>query len=157
MTERLRLKAVDPDDLQILAACLQDALIPLHEMAFMANEHRFMAAFNRFQWELTGTADNQDNLTLSHSALRVEHVREVKYRGLDRNLDGIKFELLTIHAEPGGKGGFDIALLFAGDVAIKLTVSELCLTLEDFGDPWAANVTPHHDLPDKPDRSDEND
>lgn len=147
MSARLRLKAVDRDDLQIIAACLQDALVPLHEMAFMAENRQFMAAFNRFQRERSGTPDSEDKLMLCQSALSIDHVIEVKYRGLDRDLDGIKFELLTVLAEPVEGGGFDIALLFAGDVAIKLRVSELLLTLEDFGDPWATNVTPKHDLP----------
>ncbi len=146
MNHRLRLKAVDQDDLQIMAACLQDALIPLREMAFMARDRRFMAAFNRFQWERSTTPESDDDLMISQAALTIDHVREVKYRGLDQDLEGVKFELLTILAQPAGEHGFDIALLFAGDVAIKLRVSELCLTLADFGDPWAANVTPKHDL-----------
>jgi hypothetical protein len=148
MTKRLRLKAVDQDDLQIIAACLQDALIPLREMAFMAGDRRFMAAFNRFQWERSSAPEHADKLTLSQSALRVDHVQDVKYRGLDRDLDGVKFELLTLIANEVPDQGFDIALLFAGDIAIKLRVSELSLTLEDFGDPWAAGVTPRHDLQD---------
>ena len=150
MNERLRLKAVDPEDLQVMAACLQDALIPLNEMAFMTGEHRFLAAFNRFQWERAATPEKAHSLTLCQSVLRVDRVRDVKYRGLDRDLDGIKFELLTILAEPIDAGGFSIVLLFAGDVAIKLQVSEICLTLEDFGDPWPANIAPQHDLPDMP-------
>ena len=51
MTERLRLRAVDAVDLSVIAACLQDALIPLAEMAYLADERRFMAAFTRFQRE----------------------------------------------------------------------------------------------------------
>ncbi len=151
MSERLRLKAVDQDDLQVMAACLQDALIPLQEMAFMQTDRRFLAAFSRFQRERSGALEGAESLMLCQSVLRVEHVREVKYRGLDRDLDGIKFELLTIIAELAGEDGFDIALLFAGDVAIKLSVGELMVTLEDFGDPWPANVAPQHDLPKAPD------
>ncbi len=151
MSERLRLKAVDQDDLQVMAACLQDALIPLQEMAFMAADRRFMAAFSRFQRERSKAPESADDLMLCQSALRVEHVREVKYRGLDSDLTGVKFELLTIVAEPVGDDGFDIALLFAGDVAIKVRVGEFLVTLEDFGDPWPANVAPQHDLPKAPD------
>ena len=45
MTERLRLRAVDADDLSVIAACLQDALVPLSEMAYLPDQRRFMAAF----------------------------------------------------------------------------------------------------------------
>ena len=57
MTEGLRLKAVDGDDLSVIAACLQDALIPLSEMAYLADEQRFLAAFTRFRRECLADPD----------------------------------------------------------------------------------------------------
>ncbi|MGI9418989.1 MAG: DUF2948 family protein [Geminicoccaceae bacterium] len=146
--EPLRLRALDRDDLQVIAACLQDALVPLREMAFMADERRFMAAFNRFQWERLADPGDAKSLTLCQSVLRVDHVNGVQYRGLDRELDGIKFELLTIQLEPSDGGGFMLVLVFAGDVALKLEISDLQVMLQDFGDPWPADVAPHHDLSD---------
>lgn len=154
MNERLRLKAIDHDDLQVMAACLQDALIPLREMAFMVDDRCFMAAFDRFQWERSASLETADPLMICQSALRIDHVQEVKYRGLDPDIDGVKLELLTILAEPAGDNGLDLVLMFAGDIAIKLRVSELCLTLEDFGDPEAAKLAPKHDLPDIASRPD---
>lgn len=153
MTEHLRLRAVDEHDLQVIAACLQDALIPLREMAFMAEESRFMAAFSRFQRERVDDPADAADLTLCQSALRIDDVKSVKYRGLDGELGGIRFELLTMVTEPAAGGGVYIVLLFAGDVAIRLHVGELAVTLEDFGDPWPAGVTPHHDLPAPPEQS----
>jgi len=142
----LRLRACDQDDLQIIAACLQDALVPLREMAYMANERRFMAAFHRFQWERLSEPDDLDDLTLCQSVLRVDHVGAVQYRGLDSELDGQKFELLTITAEPVSTGGAHVTLLFAGDAALRLQVDDVVLLLEDFGEPWSATVVPTHDL-----------
>ncbi len=147
--DRLCLRARDAADLQVIAACLQDALVPLREMAYMADQQRFMAAFNRFRWECLATPDDAANLTQSQSVLCIDHVGSVQYRGLDGELDGIKFELLTIMTEPADDG-HHISLLFAGDVALRLQVSELAVTLRDFGDIWAADVAPHHDLSDVP-------
>ncbi len=148
MSERLRLRAVDQEDLHVIAACLQDALVPLNEMAYMADDQRFMAAFDRFQWEQANTNAEGAGLMICQSALRVDHVHKVKYRGIDHDLDGIKFELLTIGLEPVDRGGFDIDLLFAGNVAIKLHVSAVDVVLEDFGEPLAAPTAPRHDLSD---------
>jgi hypothetical protein len=144
--DKLRLRAHDPDDVQIIAACLQDALIPLREMAFMADERRFLAAFNRFQWEQVSDPSDASDLTFCQSVLRIDHVDQVQYRGLDDELDGVKFELLTIIAAPAEAGGYEVTLLFAGDVALRLQVTELALGLEDFGEPEPASSTPKHDL-----------
>ena len=70
----LRLRACDKEDVQVIAACLQDALIPLREMAFMAEERRFLAAFNRFQWERLADPVDASGLTLCQSVLRIDHV-----------------------------------------------------------------------------------
>ncbi len=144
--DALRLRALDQDDLQVVAACLQDALVPLREMAFMAEDQRFLAAFNRFQWERLADPGDVADLTLCQSVLRIDHVQAVQYRGLDDELDGLKFELLTIMTGPADGGGFFITLLFAGDVALRLKVRDLAVSLQDFGDPWTADVVPRHDL-----------
>lgn len=149
----LRLRAVDHDDLQVIAACLQDALVPLREMAYMADERRFMAAFNRFRWERLADPGKAADLTLCQSVLCIDHVDAVQYRGLDGDLDGVKFELLTVMAEPSDAGGFKVTLMFAGDVALRLQVADLAIALQDFGDPWPAGVAPCHDLSDTSDMS----
>ena len=44
-------------DLSVIAACLQDALIPLSEMVYLAGEGRFVAAFTRFRRECLADPD----------------------------------------------------------------------------------------------------
>ncbi len=146
MSERLRLKAVDADDVSVIAACLQDALIPLSEMVYLAEEHRFLAAFTRFRRECLADPARPEGLTQCQSALAFSEVEAVKHHGLDRRFGGVKLELLTLLAEPGPDGGFCITLLFAGDAAVQLRVRAIAATLEDFGDPWPAPVTPAHVL-----------
>ena len=48
---RLKLRARDPEDLGIISACLQDALVPLADMVFQRTEKRFVLVANRFMWE----------------------------------------------------------------------------------------------------------
>jgi hypothetical protein len=143
----LRLRARDDEDLQVIAACLQDALIPLREMAYMADDHRFMASFERFQWERLGEQGTPSDLTICQSILRIDHVEAVQYRGIDSDFSGVKFELLTIRTESHGEAGSQLTLVFAGDAALRLQVGELAVSLEDFGEPRPAGVTPRHDLP----------
>lgn len=57
---RIKLRAVDGDDLQVVSACLQDALVPLREVAFLKKEARFVMVANRFRWELGGEPAKPD-------------------------------------------------------------------------------------------------
>jgi Protein of unknown function (DUF2948) len=146
MEERLRLRAVDANDLSVIAACLQDALIPLAEMAYLPDQRRFMAAFTRFRRECLADPACCDGLTQCQSVLTFEQVEAVKHSGLDERFGGIRLELLTMLAEPGEDGLTHVTMVFAGEAAIQLRVRALAATLEDFGEPWGATVTPVHDL-----------
>lgn len=142
----LRLRAVDADDLNVLAACLQDALVPLSEMAYLADERRFMAAFTRFRRECLADPARCDGLTQCLSVLCFDHVDRVRYRGLDPELGRVRLELLTITSEPNADGGALVTLLFAGDMAIQLQVSAIAAKLCDHGEPWPAPAAPVHEL-----------
>ena len=48
--EPLKLVALDEDDLKILSAHLQDAVLRMSDMAWVPSEHRFAAILNRFDW-----------------------------------------------------------------------------------------------------------
>lgn len=146
MTEGLRLKAVDSDDLSVIAACLQDALIPLSEMVYLAAEDRFLAAFTRFRRECLVDPTRCDGLTQCQSVLVFNEVESVRHHGLDSRFGGVRLELLTMVAEPTADGAADITLLFAGDAAVRLRVRQIRVTLEDFGEPSPAPVPPAHDL-----------
>ncbi len=47
----LKLRAHDAEDLGALAACLQDALVPLADVVYLKAEKRFVMVANRFMWE----------------------------------------------------------------------------------------------------------
>jgi Protein of unknown function (DUF2948) len=146
MTDPLRLKAVDADDLSVMAACLQDALIPLSEMVFMPEERRFLAAFTRFRRECLAAPDTSDGLTQCQSTLTFHGVDSVRHHGLDPRFGGVRLEFLTMVAEPGEDGLISVVLIFAGDMAIQLRVRAIEATLCDFGDPWPAAAAPRHEL-----------
>jgi len=160
---RLKLSAQDAEDLAVIAACAQDALAPIGEMAYLPAERRFVLALNRFRWDrlsaATLAARGSDRLQQRqrgdatfleagdsgppyervHSGLRFENVTAARTRNIDlRNRERI-LELLTIEAEPGA-----VSLVFAGGPVIRLEVTELRCYLEDFTDAWPTRWRPHH-------------
>lgn len=146
MTDCLRLKAEDAEDLGVIAACLQDALVPLTEMVYLPDEHRFLAAFTRFRRECLADPSGCDGLTQCQSVLTFDHVESVEHHGVDPRFGGVKLEFLTMVAEPGDDSGVTVILIFAGDMALRLRMRAIAATLCDFGEPWAATTTPRHEL-----------
>lgn len=50
----LKLRAHDAADMDVIAACVQDALVPLRDIRWMKREKRFVMVLNRFLWERAG-------------------------------------------------------------------------------------------------------
>ncbi len=51
MADPLKLRGEDEDDLAVISAVLQDALVAVGEMAYFPEEARFVLVANRFRWE----------------------------------------------------------------------------------------------------------
>ena len=85
----LRLIAKDLEDIKVLSSCVQDAILPLKEMAFMPEEQQFALLIQRFCWECTQidkTEINQDNIKRIHSALIFSHISSYKTIGIEENM-----------------------------------------------------------------------
>ena len=145
-TQKLRLKAVDGEDLAVLSAFLQDALVAVGDIAYRPEERRFLLVANRFRWEAMPCEEESqlgdgDCFERIHSGLRFENVVAVKSRGLDA-LDAAQLlELLAIEAEQGA-----YTLVFAADVAIRIEIAAPLCYLEDIGEPWPTKWRPKHPL-----------
>jgi hypothetical protein len=50
-SDPLKLRARDLEDMAVIASVLQDALVPLRDVAFLKREKRFVMVVNRFRWE----------------------------------------------------------------------------------------------------------
>lgn len=143
MTERLKLRAEDSEDLQVIASSLQDALLEVADMAYLQGEARFALVVSRFCWEKPQASPAQ--WQRSHCALAFDTVRAVRLHGIDRRQQQRALELLTIEAKvPAAGGPAHIDLLFAGNAAIRLEVDRVLCHLEDVGDPWPTPWQPAH-------------
>lgn len=139
---RLKLRAADGDDLSVIAACLQDAVVPVQDMAYLAEEQQFVMVVNRFRWEqMNGPPVEGRIYERVHTGIRFDKVGRVRRRGLDRSRAGQILSLLTIEQADGY-----VDLLFSAGAAIRLEVSELMCHLDDIDDPWPTQWRPEHRL-----------
>jgi hypothetical protein len=141
----LRMRGEDAEDLRIISAYLQDAIVPIVEMTYERAERRFVLVAQRFRWEKPNQdaptdPDEQDEPDERvHCGVRFEAVEMVRAHGLDLRDRSQMLELLTVHAAEGA-----IDLAFAGDKTIRLVVDRVLCQIEDLGEPWPTFTRPTH-------------
>jgi hypothetical protein len=140
------LRAEDAEDLEVVAACLQDALVHVGEMSFQPRRRRFVAACNRFKWE-EGEAERRPRRV--RCGVHFDGVLAVQNRGIDLAKPDTLLELLTIRNEPGEDGAAAVTLEFAGGSAVRLEVECIDCTVTDLDAPWQAIARPEHGLDDE--------
>lgn len=147
----LKLHALDEEDLAVMSAHLQDAIMRVQEMTYLPQQHRFAAVLNRFDWlEAERGSGKRGRYQRREAALRFDRVMDAKVQNIDpqRN-DGI-FELLAIQFQPTDPPGGEVLLIFAGDAAIRLTVECIEAELRDLSAAWRARSKPEHDTGEAP-------
>ena len=71
----LKLQAIDEEDLAVISAHVQDAILKVGDMSYLPKEKRFAIAMNRFGWEV---AADDDTLQRRRSALVFDRVAGAK-------------------------------------------------------------------------------
>ena len=141
----LKLIALDPEDLGILSAHLQDAVLKVGDMANLAREHRFAALVNRFDWAAAGAdAKRRRKLQRRRTAIRLDRVTRAQVHGIDVKARERLLVLLAIRFEAGASPAGTIILDFAGGAAIRLEVECIEAEMRDLGAAWAAQSRPDH-------------
>lgn len=154
MTSGLKLRAEDQEDLKVIAACLQDALIPLSDIHYVDSERRLILVANRFRWENcpdlpevpSGAADGIEcsNYERVNCGILFDNITSVRRRGLDQRDRGRILELLTMSIETGEGGRMAVVMLFAGGAAIRLEGENIKCRISDIGEPWPTQFRPNH-------------
>lgn len=139
----LKLLALDSDDLSVISAHVQDAVVRVGDMGFAKGDQRFALLINRYDWE-SGTVRNKG--LRKRAALRFDRVLAVASAGIDTNAHDGVLELLAISFTATDAPAGTLELTFAGGGAVRLTVECLEARLEDLGAAWAAKAQPRHAL-----------
>ncbi|SIT82131.1 Protein of unknown function [Yoonia rosea] len=135
----LRLKALDTEDLAVIAALVQDAVFPAAEMKWDRKARRFAILLNRFRWEDAPKAEKRKrSYERVQSVLAVEDVLKVQTQGVDKADADMVYSLLAIAFQPGEDGTGRVELTLAGDGAIALEVEALEVLLRDVTRPYFA-------------------
>ena len=144
----LDLGAMDAEDLKVLSALCQDAVLPGGGMQYRKADRRFALLLNRFRWEDHDKAAQQRRpFERVRTAIVIDSVLSVKARGLDPSDRETLFALLSLELEPGEDGAGRLILHLAGDGDLALEVECIEMALSDISKPWVAKAgAPDHKL-----------
>lgn len=145
MSERAKLRAEDAEDLAILSAHLQDAVLKIGDLAYLPAQRRFAFVCNRFKWEELPDAGAGGLYHRARTGVHFNAVLKVQSSAIRRDAADAVLDLLSIGFEPGEEGAGTVTLTFAGGAAIRLEVECLDAVLEDIGEPWGTRAKPGHD------------
>ncbi|CTQ51423.1 DUF2948 family protein [Jannaschia donghaensis] len=129
----LRLWATDAEDLQVVSALVQDAVLSASEMRWQKGGRRFAMLLNRFRWEHGARQPER-----VQTVLTANDVRAVRGQGVVPGDADTVLSVLMVDWVPGEDADGTLRLTFAGDGLIEVTCDCLDLTLGDVTRPYAA-------------------
>lgn len=149
----LRLRAEDAEDLAVISACLQDALVAVRDLAYDRAGRTFVLVANRLRWEACdGGAAAGDRVERTLCGLEFDEIDGVAYRGFRRGEEDRILSLLAIRSAPStaGAAALTIDLEFAVGATVRMAAASICCRARDFGEPWPARWLPDHALGEAP-------
>lgn len=138
----LKLIAFDSEDIAVVSAHLQDAVVVVNDIIWLPAEKRLVIALNRFDW--VGALAPTPVCRRRRAALRFERVEAFKARGIDATAKAAVLNLLAIDLEESAPPGGSVILNFSGGGALRLEVECVEAELADLGPMWAAARCPGH-------------
>ena len=135
----LNLVARDADDLSIISALVQDAVLTGADLKWERSKRRFACLINRFRWEDREAAEAAKRpYERVRALLVIEDAGAVRSQGIDRGDPETVLSILSLAWEPGTDGTGAVTLILAGDGAVRVEVEALEVTLHDVTRPYLA-------------------
>lgn len=134
----LHLGAADAEDLQVLSALLQDAVLSVADIAFDRGARRLALLVNRFRWEVPAVAEGRAPAERVRALLLINDAMAVKSDGFDKADRDLVLSLLALDWQSGPDGTGRLALIFSGDGQIAIEAESINLDLRDVTEGYAA-------------------
>lgn len=144
----LKLRIEDKDDLAVVSAHLQDAILRVGDIAHLPRSRRIALSANRFCWEdVAGVRSAKGKITRRvNCGVHFDHVLKVAARHIDQtDTEALLYLLAAEFKSEDGVSG-QILLTFAGGGSLRIDVECLEGGMSDRGEPWLTENCPAHDL-----------
>ncbi len=142
--QKLKLIALDEEDLEVVSSHLQDAVVRVGEMAYVPSRKRFAAVLNRFNWEKAASGEKPEDNERRRTALRFDRVLGAQLKSVKPSQAERVLSLLAVRFEPDEHPSGYVTLTFSGGASIRLKVECIEAELTDLGPSWRARSRPQH-------------
>ena len=141
--KNLKLIARTVEDLRVVSAHLQDAIVNINDIANLKKNKILLLQLNRFMWEDVEKGLFRKNKRI-RTILKFENVIKVKSRNINLARKDKFLDFLTIETNQMTDNNYEMKILFAGDSIVKVTAEVIEVTLDDQGEAWDTKNKPKH-------------
>lgn len=135
----MQLGALDAEDLGVISAHMQDAVLLVGDMVYHAKRKQFALVANRFAWDASETRQRR------RSGLHFDRVLAVKSMNIRTAEKDAVLSLLAIGFEEDDAPSGSIVLTFSGGGSLRLQVECIEAAMKDLGPAWETLHTPAHE------------
>ena len=141
----LKLLATSDEDLRIVSAHLQDAIVSIQDIANLKKNRIFLIQLNRFMWEDVEKGVFRKNKRI-RTILKFDNVISVLSKNINIKKNKNFLDFLTIETNLLPDKSYEIKLIFSGDAVVKIKAEVIDVTLDDQGSPWESKTQPKHEF-----------
>ena len=141
----LKLISKTEEDLKVISAHLQDAIVSISDIAYLKKNRIFLIQLNIFMWEDVEEGIFRKNKRI-RTILKFDHVTKVASKNIDFNKKDEFLDFLAIESNEMADKTIEMNLIFSGDSIIKVVTEVIEVTLDDQGEPWETKSKPKHNL-----------
>ena len=141
--KNLKLIARTVEDLRVVSAHLQDAIVNINDIANLKKNKILLLQLNRFMWEDVEKGLFRKNKRI-RTILKFENVINVKSRNINLAGEDKFLDFLTIETNQMIDNNYEMKILFAGDSIVRVTAEVIEVTLDDQGEAWDTKNKPKH-------------
>ena len=144
--DALKLLAFDSEDLRVVSAHVQDAVMKISDLSSLPATRSFTLEMNRYVWERKRGFFNKKS-ERRRALLVIRRVKSIRSTGIDRSKPDDVLNLLTVSFHKGAEEpSGTVELTFSGEAAMRLEVECIEVQLTDVGAAWETLARPDHEV-----------
>ena len=139
----LKLLAYTKEDLNVISAHLQDAIVFASDIAYLKKNRILLIQLNRFMWEDVEKGVFRKNKRI-RTVLKFDNVMHVVSKNINQNDKNVCLDFLAIESKIKADKSYDINLIFSGGAIVEINSEVIEVKLDDQGSPWVSKAKPKH-------------